>query len=122
MAVSLTATLASSLVTNARLQKSQKLWSSAVATPFAKSSQLSASEYSTCRIRPRAVGEAVILMTPPCVSLLKHLIKVRGGSRMTVSPTANQALALDVLPEWTVVAHPEGLLVRYLCPSARQSF
>ena len=27
-----------------------------------------------------AVGETVILMTPPCLSLLKHLINVEGGA------------------------------------------
>ena len=26
-----------------------------------------------------AVGETVILLTPPCLSLLKHLIKLQGG-------------------------------------------
>ena len=36
-----------------------------------------------------AVGETVILMTPPCLSMLNHLAKVQGGAiRMTVSPTA----------------------------------
>ena len=27
-----------------------------------------------------AVGETVILMAPPCLSLLKHLLKVEGGA------------------------------------------
>ena len=37
-----------------------------------------------------AVGETVILITPPCLSRLKHLIKVQGGChQMTeLSPTA----------------------------------
>ena len=36
-----------------------------------------------------AAESSVILMTPPCLSLLKHLIKVQGGChQMTVSPTA----------------------------------
>ena len=40
-----------------------------------------------------AVGETVILITPPCLSLLKHRIKVQGGChQMTeLSPTASQA-------------------------------
>ena len=35
-----------------------------------------------------AVGETVILLTPPSPSLLKYLLKGEGCSRMTASPTA----------------------------------
>ena len=53
-----------------------------------------ASRPSTARSAARsprqpAVGETVMLLTPPVSSLLKHLLNVEGGdSRMTVSPTA----------------------------------
>ena len=57
-----------------------------------------------------AVGETVILMTAPVLSLLKHLLKVEGGcSRMTVSPTANSR---NVVHE-SIVGHAElGLKLR----------
>ena len=41
-----------------------------------------------------AVGETVIVLTHPVLSLLKHLVKVQGGCyQMTVSPTASSRRA-----------------------------
>ena len=45
-----------------------------------------------------AVGETVILLTPPSRSLLKYLLKgERGCSRITVSPTAIPTSSFDRL-------------------------
>ena len=54
---------------------------------------------------PIAVGETVILLTPPFISLLKHLLTVKGGrSRMTVSPTARHPCRGHSLGELRVVS------------------
>ena len=64
-------------------------WSSSL--PFTLPSPMSIpiTRPCACSLHVIAVGETVILMTPPFLSLLKHLLKVEGGcGRMTVSPTA----------------------------------
>ena len=58
---------------------------------------------ASARAGDLVVGETVILTTPPCLSILKHLIKVQGGChQMTeLSPTARSMVTM-----WTMSRAP----------------
>ena len=85
-------------------------------SPLSSEAASLASEVTKPPTTACAVGETVILLTTPVLSLLKQLIQVQGGChQMTVSPTATTRLAahrLDPLQRRVFVRSEGGLRLR----------